>query len=407
MPDAFKKVSQKTPEIANERKIFTEEELERAIVRKNRSLKKWGYITKKPPFLLPSRRYLYIEKQEYKTLEGYPEVKGYDFDKEGFDFLEFLESFASVGFQSTELHRSIEVIRKMRDMESAIMLAFTSNMGTCGVRDNITWLLKHNFINSVATTAGAIEEDVAKIYKPFVLGDWRAKGVDLINDHINRTGNIFIPMDRYMELKEFLFPLFKRLGDHQRDHHEIFGVTEFVYEMGRELELKDVPGKEESFVYWAYKNDIPIYCPALLDGAIGDLIYYYIKSDPEFTLDCTDYFIQSTDRFLRLAGEKTAVGAIIIGGSVPKHLFTNAAIPIGGLDYAVYINTGQEMEGSNAGAPVDEAVSWGKIKPRAETVKVDVEASLVFPLIVAGCFKLYTPTVPEKKPDPNAHVDEW
>ncbi len=406
MSKPYQKAGHKNPEIPLERRIFTEEQLETVIARKNRVLKKWGYVTKKPPFLLPSRRYLYIEKESYETLEGYPEVRGYDFDRD-FDFLDFLKSYATTGFQSTELYRAVEVIRAMRDMEAAIMLAFTSNMGTCGIRENITWLLKHRFINAVATTAGAIEEDLAKVFLPFVLGDWRAEGKDLINKYINRTGNIFIPMDRYMALKDLLFPLYDRLGKHQEEHREIFGVTEVVYEMGRELELRDIPNREQSFVYWAYKHNIPIYCPAIMDGAIGDLMYYYLKANPDFIIDCTDYFIQSTDRFLRLAEQKTAIGAILIGGSVPKHLFTNAAIPIGGLDYAVYLNTGQEMEGSNAGAPVDEAVSWGKIKPKASTVKVDAEASLVFPLLVAGCFKLYEPNVPQVKPDPNRDVDEF
>jgi deoxyhypusine synthase len=41
-----------------------------------------------------------------------------------------------------------------------------------------------------------------------------------------------------------------------------------------------------------------------------------------------------------------------------------------GADYAVYINTGQEYDGSDSGARTDEAVSWGKIKADAKQVKV-------------------------------------
>jgi len=33
-------------------------------------------------------------------------------------------------------------------------------------------------------------------------------------------------------------------------------------------------------------------------------------------------------------------------------------------------NTGQEFDGSDSGARPDEAVSWGKIRAGAETVKV-------------------------------------
>ncbi|KHN87598.1 Deoxyhypusine synthase, partial [Toxocara canis] len=60
-----------------------------------------------------------------------------------------------------------------------------------------------------------------------------------------------------------------------------------------------------------------------------------------------------------------------------------------GSDFTVYINTGQEFDGSDSGARPDEAVSWGKIKSNAESVKVFADASLVFPLIVARTFAKY------------------
>lgn len=50
----------------------------------------------------------------------------------------------------------------------------------------------------------------------------------------------------------------------------------------------------------------------------------------------------------------------------------------------MYINAGQEFDGSDSGARPDEAVSWGKIKIGAEAVKVYADATLIFPLLVAG-----------------------
>ena len=57
-----------------------------------------------------------------------------------------------------------------------------------------------------------------------------------------------------------------------------------------------------------------------------------------------------------------------------------------GAESAVYINTAQEFDGSDAGARPDEAVSWGKIKVGGDSVKVYAEATIVFPLIVAATF---------------------
>lgn len=64
-------------------------------------------------------------------------------------------------------------------------------------------------------------------------------------------------------------------------------------------------------------------------------------------------------------------GMIILGGGLPKHHICNANMMRNGADYAIYINTGQEFDGSDSGARPDEAVSWGKIRGSAMTVKVN------------------------------------
>lgn len=325
------------------------------------------------------------------TLEGWPEIKGYDF-KGPFNFEKFLHSFITTGFQATSLGQAIEISKKMQDDNATIFLAFTSNMGTSGVREHITYLVSEKKVHVLATTIGAIEEDIIKCFKPFVMGDYRAPGSQLREEGINRTGNIFVPNDRYIYFERFMNSLLKRLYTKQVETTSIIGIKEFVYEMGKELEISYEKGDitqenlEKSFTYWAYKNNLPFFCPALPDGSVGDMIYFFKKNNPDFKIDTSDYIVQVTD--IGLNCEK--MGIIAIGGSVPKHLVANVGLFRDGCEYAIYINTGLEMEGSNAGAPIDEAVSWGKIKANAQKVKVEIEASVAFPLLVAGGFKLHS-----------------
>jgi deoxyhypusine synthase len=319
------------------------------------------------------------------TLEGWPEVKGYDFEKK-FNFEEFLKSYINYGFQGTSLGESIEIIKNMQKDKATIFLAFTSNMGTCGVRDDIRYLVKNKFVHCLSTTIGAIEEDIIKCFKPFVLGDFRAVGSYLRDEGINRTGNIFIPNDRYIYFERFMVKFLERLYKLQKETKKIIGIKDFVFELGKELEIQKVENRKNSFTYQAYKNKIPFFCPAILDGSLGDMVYFFKKNNHlDFKIDTSDYIVEITD----LALNCNKMGIIAIGGSVPKHVIANAALFRDGCEYAVYINTGLEMEGSNAGAPIDEAVSWGKIKADAQKVKVQAEASIVFPLIVASAFKLF------------------
>ncbi len=55
-------------------------------------------------------------------------------------------------------------------------------------------------------------------------------------------------------------------------------------------------------------------------------------------------------------------GMLILGGSVIKHHICNANLMRNGANWSVFINTGNEFDGSDSGARPDEAVSWGKIR---------------------------------------------
>ncbi|KAG8848096.1 Deoxyhypusine synthase [Tulasnella sp. 330] len=55
-----------------------------------------------------------------------------------------------------------------------------------------------------------------------------------------------------------------------------------------------------------------------------------------------------------------------------------------GADYSVYINIGQEFNGSDSGTRPDEDISWGKVRAGSESVKVFADATLVCPMTVAA-----------------------
>ena len=79
--------------------------------------------------------------------------------------------------------------------------------------------------------------------------------------------------------------------------------------------------------------------------------------------------------------EKT--GAIILGGGIAKHNLIGAAILRNGLDFAVYLSTGSEGDGSLSGARPREAVSWNKLKEEKNSAFVEGDATLTFPLLAS------------------------
>ena len=100
----------------------------------------------------------------------------------------------------------------------------------------------------------------------------------------------------------------------------------------------------------------------------------------EFGIDVT----ADMDRLADIVWESKKTGGIILGGGTAKHHLLGINIVHGGLDYAVYVSTGSEYDGSLSGARPKEAKSWSKLKENANNVFVEGDATIIFPLIVGS-----------------------
>jgi deoxyhypusine synthase len=203
------------------------------------------------------------------------------------------------------------------------------------------------------------------------IGDFNLEGKKLREKGINRIGNILVPNSRYCRFEDFLIPIFEKYKD------KVLSPSELIHILGEEIDNKD------SIYYWAQKNGIPVFCPAITDGAIGDLIYFFKFKNPNFKIDVAEDIVKMNESVF----EKEKTGLIILGAGVVKHHICNANMFRNGADYVVYINNAQEFDASDAGARPDEAVSWGKITPEADSVKVFGDATILFPIIVGKCFR--------------------
>ncbi|ELY92336.1 deoxyhypusine synthase [Natrialba hulunbeirensis JCM 10989] len=302
------------------------------------------------------------------------DVRGYDFRGE-FDFGELLETYATTGFQATQLAEGIEIAQKMQENDATVYLTFTSNIISSGLREVVAALVRKGYVDVIITTSGSLTEDVIKTEKPFKMGEWDADEAELRERGINRLGNIYVPSDRYVWLEEYLYDFF----DDFFAEEKIRTPTAFARELGETLD------DEDSVLKQAADNDVPVYCPALTDAEVGNFLYYYRQGyDSDVGIEILDDYDSLIEDGM-LADE---TGLIAVGGGVPKHHAIMTNLFRGGADHAIYISTGMEGDGSLSGAPPNEAVSWGKIKDEEETnyTLIEAEATLVFPLLVAAAF---------------------
>ena len=300
-----------------------------------------------------------------------PTIKGYDFDN-GIDYDKIIDSFATTGAQASHLSEAIRIINKMRKEKAFIYFGYTSNLVTSGLRDIFRYLAKNKMIDVIVTSAGGIEEDIIKCLGDFKLGDFKTSGKELKDKGINRAGNILIPNSRYCKFEEFLTPILEKYKD------ETLTPSEFAHILGKEI------NNEKSICFWANKNNIPVFCPAITDGSIGDIIYVFKSKNPNFRIDVSEDIVKINNTTF----EPNKTGVIILGSGVVKHHILNANMFRNGADFAVYINNSSEYDASDSGALPEEAISWGKLSKDVDSIKVYGDATIIFPLVVAKTFAL-------------------
>ncbi|MCS3900687.1 deoxyhypusine synthase [Methanococcus voltae] len=322
----------------------------------------------------------------FETLEY---VKGPNLD-EDISLKDVVSNYYSkIGFQASHLGKAVKIWKKIEELrkteEVVVFMGYTSNMVSSGLREIIAYIVKHNKVDVLVTTAGGIEEDFIKCVKPFIMGDWNLNGVELREQGINRIGNIYVPNDRYIEFETYMTKFFDELALKQKETHKVISASEFCYELGRFMDENLGKEKEDSITYWAYKNNIPIFCPAITDGSIGDMLYFYKKNekDTNLIIDVASDIVKLNDK--AIDANKTA--CIVLGGSLPKHSIINANLFREGTDYAIYITTATPADGSLSGAPPEEGVSWGKIQTKADYTEIWADATIVFPILTYTVFK--------------------
>jgi deoxyhypusine synthase len=324
---------------------------------------------------------LYYQIKKPVDLSNLPEIKGYDFEK-CFDLDRFTKSLLTSGIQAANLGKAIDIVNMMIREKTQIFLSFTSNMISSGVRELIAYLVKNKKVSVLCTSAGGVEEDAIKSIMPFRLGDFNVKGEVLLDAGVARIGNIYTTTEHYSKFEFFIRDVFEELLKEFKDNKTPITPSRICWMMGKHISEKEECSKENSYLYWAYKNNIPVFCPGIVDGAIGDIGYFFKKSHPEFQIDTLADHIKIIDYTINC--DKTA--GIMLGGGIAKHYALNANIFREGFDYAVYISTASEFDASDSGANQEEAITWAKIKPNAPRVKVTCDASIAFPILVAATF---------------------
>ena len=284
----------------------------------------------------------------------------------------FDELSKSGGFESVNLSDGLDILTKMISDDKCLkFVSFVGAVVSTGLRGIIKDMIKNKWFDVAITTCGALDHDIAKHYSHYNEGSFTMDDNELADQNIHRLGNVLVPMENYGPLIEEKMQLF--LEEEYKNGVREMTTAEICKMIGRHL-------GEDSFLYWANKNNVSVVVPGIMDGAVGSQIWMFIQSHR----DCKLNLIGDADLLSEYIFKAEKSGAFMIGGGISKHhtLWWNQYRE--GLDYAFYITTAQEFDGSLSGALVREAISWGKVTKIARQSTLHAEVTTILPFIYAA-----------------------
>jgi deoxyhypusine synthase len=256
--------------------------------------------------------------------------------------------------------------------EYLVFLSMAGPMVAGGLRNIITDLIRKNRIQIIVTSGANVVHDLIEaIGGRHVRGSMKVDDRELAEGRIGRAGDIFVETSSFEKLEDFTREFLSNIPEAQRASG--LSPSELINEIGKQL--KD----SQSFIRQAHLHNVSVFCPGILDSMLG-LHLALFRQLQKMSLDgLKDMKILYDYLF-----EAKRVGALILGGGLPKHFTLGANILRNGLDSAIQVTTARDEDGSLSGAKLREGISWGKVKPSASFETVIGDATILFPLIIGA-----------------------
>jgi deoxyhypusine synthase len=278
------------------------------------------------------------------------------------------------GFMGRHLAEVAMIYTEMLDDAACTkFLSFPAALVSTGTRGVIVDMIREGMVDVIVTASGTLDHDLARSWGDYYHGSFDLDDVKVKREGYHRLGNILVPLKTYgPALEKRLQPWLERT--YQAGTRSLT-TEQLCFELG---EL----GDESSILYWARKMKVPIFVPGPMDGAVGSQIWLFANRRSDFRVDV----IGDEKRLADITFDSKKRGALIIGGGISKHHVLWWSQFKGGLDYACYITTAVEYDGSLSGAQVKEAISWGKVRPKARKTTLIADATTALPLV--ACYAM-------------------
>jgi len=315
--------------------------------------------------------------------------------RKGESISQLLSQMKETGFQGKKLAEAVDVIKTMiEDKDATILMGYAGSLSTTGQWKIIKWFIENHFIDVLVPTGANISEDIVEAMGfSYWQGSHLVDNEKLFRVGINRYYDVYGLESDYYEMTNLIAEFILTLKNGYA-----YSSREMLYLFGKWLSRKNI----KSIVASAYENNVPVFCPAIIDSPYGDAGLIAKAKKFDLVIDTMKDYTE----FMGLAEKIKATGVIYIGGGFPKDtiqllavtsdlLYENMKIPHKkgeltryGTDecyyphkYAVQITTDSPQWGGLSGCTLEEAISWGKESKKTRYSQCFCDATIALPII--------------------------
>ncbi|HEV8289994.1 MAG TPA: deoxyhypusine synthase family protein [Candidatus Norongarragalinales archaeon] len=287
-----------------------------------------------------------------------------------------VEQFAGTGvLGGGKLAHAVEIMHEILEPKNEYykILSWEGPLVAAGFREVFTDAIREGHVDMIITNgASAVHDVIESLGLQHIQGDFHPAGGDeeLHRQGFGRMGNALVPIKAFASFEDFCQAAFKEIFA-KRDS---ITIRELFWELG--ARVKD----EKSILHQAFRKKIPIYSPGFHDSMLGLQLAFFKQDNPRITVDAIgDMIPMKAD-----INAAKRVGAIIIGGGIPKHYTLASTVLRNGIDAAVNFTSSPEWDGTVSSASLEEGKSWGKAKENAKLATVRGDPFVSFALAWAA-----------------------
>jgi len=272
------------------------------------------------------------------------------------------------------MYRATELLAELlEDEDTAVFLSVAGPLVPGGLRKIIRDMVDQGMVDVLITSGANITHDLLEAF-----GGRHHRGITdddetLCQQGMGRIADLYTKSEDFEIFEDEMIKILTQIAE--KDSY--LTIREFITEIGSTLT------DDESILHTAYKKDVPIYAPGLIDSMLGLQLWMFTQEN-KLHLDASG----DMNELSEIVYGSKRVATIILGGGLPKHYALASNLLKGGVDAAIQVTMDRSETGSLSGAPLEEAKSWAKARAGSKLVTVIGDATIIFPLMLAGAIAM-------------------